>query len=101
MLIASRGLMGVGGAFIMPSTLSILTATFPAHERAKAIGAWAAVSGLGIAIGPVAGGWIVEHADWSWIFLVNLPFVVAALIAGVIVLFVAGYVVFQRQEVRA
>jgi EmrB/QacA subfamily drug resistance transporter len=65
----------------MPSTLSILTATFPAHERAKAIGAWAAVSGLGIAIGPVAGGWIVEHADWSWIFLVNIPFVVAALLA--------------------
>jgi EmrB/QacA subfamily drug resistance transporter len=81
MLIASRALMGVGGAFIMPSTLSILTATFPAHERAKAIGAWAAVSGLGIAIGPVAGGWIVEHADWSWIFLVNLPFVIAALLA--------------------
>ena len=82
MLIASRALMGVGGAFIMPSTLSILTATFPAHERAKAIGAWAGVSGLGIAIGPVAGGWIVEHADWSWIFLVNIPFVVAALLAG-------------------
>jgi EmrB/QacA subfamily drug resistance transporter len=81
MLIASRALMGVGGAFIMPSTLSILTATFPAHERAKAIGIWAGVSGLGIAIGPVAGGWIVEHADWSWIFLVNLPFVVAGLLA--------------------
>jgi EmrB/QacA subfamily drug resistance transporter len=81
MLIATRALMGVGGAFIMPSTLSILTNVFPAHERAKAIGAWAAVSGLGIAIGPVAGGWIVEHADWSWIFLVNVPFVIAALLA--------------------
>jgi EmrB/QacA subfamily drug resistance transporter len=82
MLIASRALMGVGGAFIMPSTLSILTATFPANERARAIGIWAGVSGLGIAIGPVAGGWIIEHADWSWIFLVNVPFVVLALIAG-------------------
>jgi EmrB/QacA subfamily drug resistance transporter len=81
-LIASRALMGVGGAFIMPSTLSILTATFPARERAKAIGIWAGVSGLGIAIGPVAGGWIIEHADWSWIFLVNVPFVAAALLAG-------------------
>ena len=77
-----RGLMGVGGAFIMPSTLSILTATFPAHERGKAIGIWAGVSGIGIAIGPVTGGWLIEHADWSWIFLVNLPIVVVALVAG-------------------
>jgi EmrB/QacA subfamily drug resistance transporter len=82
MLIATRALMGIGGAFIMPPTLSILTATFPASERGRAIGIWAGVSGLGIAIGPVAGGWIVENADWSWIFLVNLPFVVFALLAG-------------------
>src|SRR5918994_1979789 len=56
MLIATRALMGVGGAFIMPSTLSILTAVFPAAERAKAIGIWAAVAGLGIVIGLVTGG---------------------------------------------
>ena len=74
--------MGIGGAFIMPSTLSILTATFPAHERGKAIGIWAGVSGIGIAIGPVTGGWLIEHADWSWIFLVNLPIVAVALLAG-------------------
>jgi EmrB/QacA subfamily drug resistance transporter len=79
MLIASRAVMGIGGAFIMPSTLSIITNVFPAGERAKAIGIWAAFAGLGIAIGPVSGGWLVEHADWSWIFLVNVPFVVAAL----------------------
>ncbi len=82
MLIATRALMGVGGAFIMPSTLSILTAVFPANERAKAIGIWAAVSGLGIVIGPVTGGWLVEHGDWSLVFLVNLPFVAAALLSG-------------------
>src|ERR1044072_8832775 len=82
LLIVMRGLMGIGGALIMPSTLSILTATFPANERGKAIGIWSGVSGIGIAIGPLAGGWVIEHGDWSWIFLVNLPIVIIALVAG-------------------
>ena len=83
MLIAARGVMGIGGAAIMPSTLSILTNVFTdAKERAQAIGVWAAVAGLGIAIGPVTGGWLLEHFWWGSVFLVNLPVVAIALLAG-------------------
>ena len=81
-LIATRALMGAGAALIMPSTLSILTATFPAGERAKAIGIWTGVAGIGIAIGPVTGGWLLEHFDWGAIFLINVPVVVVALLTG-------------------
>ena len=81
-LILTRALMGIGGALIMPTTLSILTNVFPAEERARAIGIWAAVAGLGIAIGPVAGGWLLEHFSWGSVFLVNLPVVAFAVLAA-------------------
>jgi EmrB/QacA subfamily drug resistance transporter len=81
-LIASRALMGVGGAAIMPTTLSILTNMFPAPERPKAIAIWAAVTGLGVAIGPITGGYLIEHFDWTSTFLVNLPVIVLCLIGA-------------------
>ena len=85
-LIASRALMGVGAAAIMPATLSILTNIFPAEERPKAIAAWAAVSGLGIVLGPITGGLLLEELSWTSVFLVNLPLVAAALVAGAVLL---------------
>ena len=83
MLIVTRALMGIGGATIMPSTLSIITATFrDPKERSKAIGIWAAMFALGVGIGPLAGGWLLEHFAWNSVFLINLPIVLVALVGG-------------------
>ena len=82
MLIATRAAMGIGGALIMPSTLSIITNVFTGQERGRAIAAWAAVSGLGIIGGPVLGGWLLEHFWWGSVFLVNVPIVLIAVVLG-------------------
>ena len=78
-LIAARAVMGIGGALIMPSTLSIITNVFTGPERGRAIAAWAAVAGLGIILGPVIGGWLLENYWWGSVFLINV-FVVAVAI---------------------
>ena len=82
MLIVARAIMGVGAAFVMPSTLSILTNVFPARERAKAIAIWAGISGSGAALGPLASGLLLEHFWWGSVFLINLPIIAGALVAG-------------------
>jgi EmrB/QacA subfamily drug resistance transporter len=82
-LIATRAFTGIGGAFIMPATLSIITNVFPARERGKAIGVWAATAGLAGVLGPLTGGFLLEHFYWGSIFLANIPVVVIGLLAGV------------------
>ena len=79
-LIGFRALQGLGGAAMMPATLSIVAAVFPAGRRGAAMGIWGGVSGLATAIGPTLGGLIVDAASWRWIFLVNLPIGVASLV---------------------
>ncbi|MGH3134849.1 MAG: MFS transporter [Gaiellaceae bacterium] len=81
-LIAARVLQGAGAALMNPATLSIIAATFPPRERGTAIGIWAGVSALALAIGPLVGGLITEHLDWSWIFFVNVPIGIVAIAAS-------------------
>ena len=83
MLIAARGVMGVGGALIMPTTLSILVNAFgDPRERAKAIAVWTAASGAGIALGPIVGGALMRSFSWSSVFWINVPLLVAAIVGA-------------------
>jgi EmrB/QacA subfamily drug resistance transporter len=83
MLIVTRALMGLGAAFIYPTTLSIITNTFHVpRERARAIGVWAGVAGVGIALGPLLGGLLVENFGWPSVFLINVPVCTVAVLLG-------------------
>ena len=78
-LIAARGLQGVGAALLVPGSLAILSAYFPQSTRGRAIGIWSGFSAMTAAIGPVLGGWLVDHASWPWVFFINLPLALATL----------------------
>ena len=80
MLIGARVVQGLGAALMNPATLSIITATFPPRQRGMAIGIWAGVSAMALAIGPLVGGLLAEHVNWNWIFYINVPVGIAGLI---------------------
>ncbi len=81
-LIAVRAVMGIGGALIMPATLSIISNVFPREERSKAIGIWSAAAAMGVGLGPLFGGLLLEWFDWTSVFLLNVPVAFTALILG-------------------
>lgn len=84
-LIAARAAMGVGAAVIFPTTLGLITNIFTDPvPRAKAIGLWAAMVGVGVAVGPISGGWLLEHFWWGSIFMVNIPIAALAIVGGVL-----------------
>jgi EmrB/QacA subfamily drug resistance transporter len=72
-LIAARGVQGIGGALLIPGSLSIIGASFPTDQRGRAIGLWAGFTAITAAAGPVLGGWLIETFSWRWVFLINLP----------------------------
>ena len=85
-LIAFRALQGVGAALMMPATLAIISHAFPPRQRGLSIGVWAGVSAMALAIGPLVGGLLTQHIDWSWIFFVNVPVGVLGFLVGWIVI---------------
>jgi EmrB/QacA subfamily drug resistance transporter len=85
-LIAARAVQGVGAAMMNPATLSIITATFPPRQRGTAMGIWVGVSAVALALGPIIGGLLAEHAHWSWIFFINVPIGAFAIVAAQVVI---------------
>jgi EmrB/QacA subfamily drug resistance transporter len=76
MLIAARALQGVGGALLVPGSLALISSSFCAEERGRAIGTWSGFTAMTTALGPVLGGWLIEHLSWRWVFFINLPLAV-------------------------
>jgi EmrB/QacA subfamily drug resistance transporter len=81
-LIGARAVQGIGAAMMNPATLSIITATFPPRQRGLAIGIWAGVSAMALAIGPLVGGLLTEHVNWNWVFYINVPIGIVGIVVS-------------------
>src|SRR5579863_6689469 len=79
-LIVARGLQGVGAAFLVPGSLAIISASYTANERGRAIGTWSGFTAITAAIGPVLGGWLVENGSWRWVFFINFPIAILVIL---------------------
>ncbi|MBM7368316.1 DHA2 family efflux MFS transporter permease subunit [Gordonia hydrophobica] len=82
MLVAFRAVQGLGAALVTPQTMAVITRTFPAHQRGAAMGLWGSVAGVAMLVGPLAGGLLVDHAGWEWIFIINVPVGVIGFVAA-------------------
>src|SRR5216684_4438516 len=78
-LIVARGLQGVGGALLVPGSLALISSSFCMEERGRAIGTWSGFTAMTAALGPVLGGWLIEHLSWRWVFFINLPLALVVL----------------------
>ncbi len=78
-LVIARSIQGVGAAFLVPGSLSIISASFDEKSRGQAIGTWSGFTAITTAAGPVLGGWLIEHASWRWVFFINVPIAVAVI----------------------
>ena len=79
-LIVARGVQGIGAALLVPGSLALISASFPAERRGRAIGTWSGFTAITAAVGPVLGGWLVDHASWRWVFFINLPIAVVVVL---------------------
>ncbi len=82
-LVIARGLQGVGGALLVPGSLALISVNFPPEHRGRAIGTWSGFTSITAAIGPVLGGWLIQHASWRWAFFINLPIGLAVLVLAI------------------
>ena len=94
-LIAARGVQGIGAAFLVPGSLAIISATFDDAERGRAIGTWSGFSAITTAIGPVAGGWLIEHVSWRAVFFLNVP------LAAIVIALSMRFMSESRDESRS